>query len=106
MSFFLLSKIRFHIEVRGRIRRVASGVGALLSLNFVYQKTAECQVYLTYTDYVPYLTDHDPDTPLPTPTANAGPDQVVFNKVILDASLSTFIIGGTPSYHWELTRFL
>lgn len=55
-----------------------------------------------YIDYLPFLTDHHPDTPLPIPTANAGPDQVVFNKVILDPSLSTFIIGGTPSYQWEL----
>lgn len=42
------------------------------------------------------------NAPAPIPIANAGPDQVVFDKVVLDGSSSYSILGDITEYQWEL----
>lgn len=42
------------------------------------------------------------NAPAPIPIANAGPDQVVFDRVVLDGSSSYSFLGDITEYQWEL----
>ena len=58
-------------------------------------------VYGDYTDYYYFLTISGSNL-LHPPSANAGPDKVVFDRVFLDASQSFDPDGNIVSYSWEL----
>jgi hypothetical protein len=57
-------------------------------------------------DYIPFLTEPHPDTPIPdfnqSPVADCGADQVVFDEVVLDGSSSYDPDGTLISYDWSL----
>jgi hypothetical protein len=58
-----------------------------------------------YISYWPILMEAHPDTPTDynqTPTANAGHDQIVFDEITLDGSLSDDPDGEIVSYQWQL----
>lgn len=61
-----------------------------------------------YVAYIPFLTQSHPDTPtlsfIDPPTANAGPDQIVFNEVTLDGSQSNDPDGTITSWDWTFTH--
>jgi hypothetical protein len=61
-----------------------------------------------YVEYQPFLTEPHVDTPDYTPfsipTADAGPDQIVHNKVTLDGSLSSDPDSEIISYEWTLVH--
>ena len=60
----------------------------------------------SYIEYLPFLTTPHPDTPVfdfnQIPGANAGPDQIVFDAIALDGSLSNDPDGEIVSYIWQM----
>ena len=54
--------------------------------------------------YDPFLTEPHPNTPTLAPAANAGLDQIVFDEITLDGSLSDDPDGEITSYQWQLTH--
>jgi hypothetical protein len=78
--------------------------------SMIYDKNddLECDGYI---DYIPFLTEPHPDTPIPnfnqTPSSECGTDQeffdeVAFDEVILDGSASSDPDGSIVSYDWTL----
>jgi hypothetical protein len=59
-----------------------------------------------YVEYIPFLTEPHPDTPIPdfnqAPTSNSGANQVVFDEVTLDGSASYDSDGTISTYEWSL----
>ena len=59
-----------------------------------------------YIEFSPILTEPHPDTPLfimnQPPTANAGPDQIVFDEITLDGTQSSDTDGTIVSYDWQI----
>jgi len=59
-----------------------------------------------YVVYTPFLIEPHPDTPIlelnQSPTASAGPDQVVFDSVTLDGSGSFDSDGDITTWEWSL----
>jgi len=61
-----------------------------------------------YIEYEPFLMEPHPDTPIfiinQLPSANAGLDQIVFDEITLDGSLSDDPDGEIVSHQWQLTH--
>jgi hypothetical protein len=61
---------------------------------------------LYYVEYIPFLTEPHPDTPIldfnQAPISNCGADQVVFDEVTFDGSASYDPDGWIDLYEWKL----
>ncbi len=59
-----------------------------------------------YLSYLPILAEPDPETPMldinQAPIAEAGPDQIVFDEIILDGSSSSDPDDDSVSYEWQI----
>jgi hypothetical protein len=69
--------------------------------SMIYDRNDDLSVD-NFIEYEPFLTEPHPDTPILEPIANAGPDQIVFDEIILDGSQSYDPDGVIVSYQWQL----